>query len=95
MYTILILPLEKDGCEINENVIVIGRVDDNKNVQKYVKEHEIPENGYVVKVFYGAVDYIDNYLPCAAKNISNEIYSEYNTFDDKTPDYFNASYPKT
>lgn len=117
VYTIHVLPLEKDGCEINENVIVIGRFDDNKTVQKYVKEDEIPDNGYVVKVFdnpenekykitivtareainvfYGAVDYVDNYLPCAAKNISNGIYSEYNTFDDKTPDYYNTSYPKT
>jgi len=38
---------------------------------------------------------VDNYLPKAAKNISNRIQSEYNTFDDKIPDYKNTSSPKS
>ena len=117
VYTIFVLPLEKDGAEINQNVIVIGKWENNETVRRYVKEDEIPENGYLVKVFdnpenpdlkitiltgltsqnvyYAAVDYVDNYLPFAAKNISNRIQSEYNTFDDKIPDYQNASAPKS
>ncbi len=117
VYTIYVLPIEKDGAEIDKNVIVIGKWQDNETVKKYVSKDEIPENGYLVKIFdnpenpdlkitiltgltsqnvyYAAVDYVDNYLPLAAKNISNRIQSEYNTFDDKIPDYKNASAPKS
>lgn len=117
VYTIHVLPFEKDGCAIDKNIIAVGCITENQTIKKYISESEIPKNGYLVKiidnpenknlkitlitaftpinVFYAAVDYVDNYLPAAAKNLSNRIQSEYNTFDDKIPDYIHASSPKT
>jgi len=51
VYTIYVLPLEKDGAKIDKNVIVIGKWQDNETVRKYVNKDEIPENGYLVKIF--------------------------------------------
>lgn len=46
------------------------------------------------EVFYGAVDFVDNYLPKAELVRSNlHFYNE--IFDNPLPDYYNASAPKT
>ena len=46
------------------------------------------------EVFYGAVDFVDNYLPKAELIRSNlHFYSE--TFEHPLPDYYNTSAPKT
>lgn len=51
VYTIHTLTVEPDGCDIDKNAIAIGCFDDNKTIAKYVKKSEIPENGYLVRVF--------------------------------------------
>lgn len=48
-----------------------------------------------IGVFYGAVDFVDNYLPDAEKILSNYVKSVYNTFDDALPAYVHASAPAT
>jgi len=85
VYKILVLPCEKDDAKIEQNVIAIGLYQDSNLVQKYVRENEIKENGFLVKVlqnpenergrivvitakdekelFYGAVSFIDDYIP--------------------------------
>lgn len=117
VYTIHTLSVEPDGCDIDQNVIVIGCFDRNKTIAKYIQKNEIPSNGYLVRVFdnpnntdwkitiitgltpinvfYGAVDYVDNYLPSAEKYLSNAIRSRQHTFDDKLPDYTHASAPQS
>ena len=46
------------------------------------------------EVFYGAVDFVDNYLP-KAELIRNKLHFYKETFDNPLPDYYNASSPKT
>ncbi len=47
-----------------------------------------------VNVFYGAVDFSDNYLPSAAP-VAGGIRTPYETFNSILPDYFNSSAPKS
>lgn len=116
VYTIHVLACEKEeNAVIDKNVIIIGRYSESDYIKKYIKEDEIPQDGYVVnvmdnpenpelkiaiitarekrEVFYGAVDFVDDYfvtaIPfCGSLKLPDEI------FDNKVPDYYNASAPK-
>lgn len=50
VYTLYVMPCEKEGAKLDKNTVVIGTYDKSRTVQKYVKREEIPENGYLVKV---------------------------------------------
>ena len=47
-----------------------------------------------VNVFYGAIDFTDNYLPEATPYRSNALRKRDETFNDKIPDYIKKSSPK-
>lgn len=49
-YRILVLPCEKEGCAVTKNAFLVSRYQDSTIIPGYVKEDEIPEGGYLVKV---------------------------------------------
>ena len=50
-YTIHTLECEKaEKAILNKNAVVIGKYDENEIIRKFIKEEEIPHDGYVVKV---------------------------------------------
>ena len=51
VYELNVLPVEKFGTKLDKNAVVLGLYSENELIRKYIKEDEIPENGYVVKVF--------------------------------------------
>lgn len=116
VYKLNVLPVEKFGTPIDKNAVVIGLYSENDLIRKYIKEEEIPENGYVVKVFdnpestelklalitakdksnlfYGAVDFVDDYFVKAKPINVNGLRQADEIFDRETlPDYYNASAP--
>ena len=50
LYSIYVLPCEKEGTEIKANAFILGLWQESEAVRAYVKEDEIKENGYLVKV---------------------------------------------
>ena len=52
-YSIHVLPINKetDGYKIKENAIVVSLYNNSKIIQKYIKQDEFNENGFIVKVF--------------------------------------------
>lgn len=114
VYKVHVLPCVKDEKDITENVIAIGRYEDSAFIRKHIKREDIPQNGYLVKVFdnpekpeykiaiitgdtdvevyYGAVDFIDDYFASSVIIKGHLVYSQ-QIFYDKLPDYCNASSP--
>ena len=117
-YALHVLACER-ACEatVDKNSVIIGVYKENPLVQKYIKEEEIPEDGYVVKVcdsaengglkvalitakhptevFYGAVDFVDDYIVKTAM-IDSGIMLMNRLFDPTLgpfPDYYSASSP--
>lgn len=50
VYTLHTLAVEPITERIENNIIVIGKYDDNVLMQKYIKKDEVPSSGYCVKV---------------------------------------------
>lgn len=116
VYTIYVLACENEkNAKTDKNAVVIGTYSESDIIKKYIKEDEIPQDGYVVKVmdnpenpefklalitarekrevFYAAVDFTDDYFVTAiprsgSLRLPNEI------FENKVPDYYNASAPQ-
>ena len=113
-YVIHVLSCEKEGkAVIDKNVVVIGTYEESAIIRTYIKEEEIKEDGYVVKVmdnpklpecklvlitakdktgvFYGATDYIDDYLTLATP--AGAVVQWYDLFTKDLPDYYHSSAP--
>ncbi|MBQ2614448.1 MAG: hypothetical protein IJB80_03855 [Clostridia bacterium] len=116
VYTIHVLACEHiSRATLDKSAVVLGTYKENAIIQKHIKESEIPENGYVVKVmdnpelpdcklvlitaknprevFYGAADFIDDYLSLAMPYEWQLEFPE-EIFDRPMPDYYNASAPQ-
>lgn len=115
VYTIHVLACEKaDSAVIDKNAVIIGTYGENKFIRDYIDISEIPEDGYVVKVFdnpkqaenklviitalnavevfYGAVDFVDDFFAYAAPR-RNILEFPDELFTQKLPDYYSASAP--
>lgn len=117
-YAIHVLACERAECAvIDKNCVVIGVYSENPIIQRYVKESEIPEDGYVLKVcdsaelegakmaiitakhptevFYGAVEFADDYITTAT--IIDSGITLMNRLLDPAlgpfPDYYSAPTP--
>lgn len=117
-YAIHVLRCEKeDDAALDKNAVIIGVYGKSKLISEYVKEEEIAEGGYVVKVcdsheveglkvaiitaktptevFYGAVEFVDDYLNSAT--IIDSGITLTNRLLDPTlapfPDYYSAPSP--
>ena len=56
VYRILVLPCEKEGCEMTKNAFLVSRYQDSTIIPKFVSKEEVPENGYLVKVVKNPAD---------------------------------------
>lgn len=56
VYTIWVLPCEKEGAKIEKNAIVVACYQDSPTIQKFIKQEELTDKDYLVKV----VDNPDN-----------------------------------
>lgn len=92
LYTIHVLPCEhSDTAILDTNCVVIGSLCENKILQKYIRDDEIPEGGYVVKVMPNPENPDLKLALIAAKNPVEVFYGVVDFVDD----YFVAAVPMT
>lgn len=58
IYTLYVLPCEKEGAEsiVDKNAMIIGLYRESAWIQKFVKEEEIPQDGYLVRIVDNPTD---------------------------------------
>lgn len=119
VYSLHVLPCERvEEAVIDCNAVILGVYAENSLLQRYLREEEIPDGGYVVKVmpdpeakerrlaliaagaptevFYGAVDFVDDYFQKAIPE-DGCLRTVHNMMDDRygtLPSYYHASAPK-
>ena len=48
VYSIYVLPCEKEGCEVSKNAFFVGCYNDSPMIQKFVSSDEFPADGFFV-----------------------------------------------
>ena len=114
IYTLHVLPIEREGAPLVQSNVVVGRYDQSPLIRAHIARQDIPAGGYAVRVmanpeqpggnlvlitggsdrevFYGATDFVFDYLPGAAPRNSS-LLNSWDTFARPLPDYFHASAP--
>ena len=86
VYTIYVLPCEREGCAVSKNAFFVGCYDDSPMIQKFVKADEIPENGYLVKVVENPDDAEEGrFVIITAHDAQNVFYAAVSFIDDYIP----------
>ncbi len=87
VYSIYVLPCEKEGAAISKNAFFVGCYNDSPLIQKYVGADEIPDNGYLVKVIKNPDDEEGRFVILTANDEQNVFYSVVSFLDDYIFDY--------
>lgn len=86
VYTIYVLPCEKEGAPIAKNAIVVGLYDESECVRKYVGAEEIKEDGFLVKVIKNP-DNEEGYIVVITAMEEQELfYGAVSFLDDYIPE---------
>ena len=97
IYTLHVLPIEREGAPLVQSNVVVGRYDQSPLIRAHIARQDIPAGGYAVRVmanpeqpggnlvlitggsgrevFYGATDFVFDYLPGAAPRNSSLLNS--------------------
>ena len=87
VYTLYVLPCEKDGCEIEKNAIVVGLYDACETVKKYVQAEEIKQGGFLVKVIKNPANEEGRIVIITAREEKELFYGAVSFLDDYIPEY--------
>ena len=82
VYSIYVLPCEKEGAPISKNAFFVGCYNDSPLIQKYVKEDELLENGFLVKVIKNPADQDGRFVILTANDEQNIFYAVVSFLDD-------------
>ena len=98
-YSLPVLAIEKfDVSQLDKNAVIIGLYGENTLIQKYIKKDEIPENGYIVKVFDNPENEELKIAIIAANEPVNVFYGAADFIDDyfsfAIPERADIKYPK-
>lgn len=89
VYSIYVLPCEREGCEISKNAFFIGLYADSPTIRTYVSEDEVPHDGFLVRVIENPTDPEGRYVILTA-HTEAELYAAVVSFLD---DYIPGSAP--
>ena len=87
VYSIYVLPCEKEGCEVSKNAFFIGLYNESETIRKFVAEEEVPEDGFFVKVMRNPADEEGSFVLLTAKNEMQLFYAATSFLDDYIPNY--------
>ena len=87
VYTLYVLPCEKEGKAIEKNAIVVGLYDESETVQKYVQAEGIKENGFLVKVIKNPANEEGRIVIITARKETELFYGAVSFLDDYIPEY--------
>ena len=86
VYTIYVLPCEKEGCTVSKNAFFVGCYNDSPMIREYVRADEIPEDGYLVKVVENPADPEEGrFVFITAHDEQNVFYAAVSFVDDYIP----------
>lgn len=86
VYTLYVLPCEQEGAEIEKNAIVIGLYAESKTIQAYVREEEIKEDGFLVKVVKNPICEDGRIVIITAREERELFYGAVSFLDDYIPE---------
>ncbi|MBO5898785.1 MAG: hypothetical protein J6R04_07225 [Clostridia bacterium] len=82
LYRLYVLPCEEEGAQIEQNAFVIGTWQESATIRAYVKEQEIKENGYLVKVVKNPENESGRIVVITAKSEKELFYGAVSFIDD-------------
>lgn len=82
LYRLYVLPCEGEGAKIEQSAFVIGMWQESATVRAYVKEQEIKENGYLVKVIKNPENENGRIVVITAKSANELFYGAVSFIDD-------------
>lgn len=85
VYTIYVLPCEKEGCEIPKNAFVVGCYAESETVRRFVAKEEIPEEGFLIKVIDNPNDPESRIIILTAHTECELFYAAVSFIDDYIP----------
>ena len=86
VYRIHVLPCEKEGCEVSKNAFFVGCYQDSGVIREYVREDEIPSDGFLVKVVQSPVDEDGRFVILTAHSEQELFYAAVSFLDDYIPE---------
>lgn len=90
VYSIYVLPCEKEGCQVSKNAFFVGLYNESETIRKYVSESDIPEGGFAVKVMRNPEDEEGSFVFLTARDEQQLFYSVVSFLDDYIPQYVTA-----
>ena len=87
VYTIYVLPCEKDGCTIEKNAIIVGLYNESETVRQYVQADEVKQDGFLVKVIKNPANAEGYIVVITAMDEKELFYGAVSFLDDYIPEY--------
>lgn len=87
VYSIYVLPCEKEGCIISKNAFLVSCYSESKIIQKYVEPNEVPVDGFLVKVIPNPDNTEGRFVILTAHTEQELFYSVVSFLDDYIPKY--------
>ena len=90
VYSIYVLPCEKEGCEVSKSAFFVGLYDESETIRKYVSEDELVEGGFTVKVIRNPEDEEGSFVFLTARDEMQLFYAATSFVDDYIPNHYDA-----
>jgi len=87
VYRIYVLPCEKEGCQVSKNAFFVGCYNESAEIQKYVAEEDVPQDGFLVKVMKNPKDKDGRFVILTAHSEEELFYAAVSFIDDYIPKY--------
>ena len=85
VYSIYVLPCEREGCGVSKNAFFVGCYDESPTIRSLVKRDEIPEDGFLVRITENPNDPEGRYVLLTAHNEQELFYAVVSFLDDYVP----------
>ncbi len=82
VYSIYVLPCEKEGCKVPKCAFFIGLYDESETIRKYITPDELPEGGFAIKVVRNPDDEEGSFVFLTARSELELFYSVVSFLDD-------------
>lgn len=85
VYSIYVLPCEREGCEVSKNAFFVGTYADSPVIRSYVGADEIPKDGFLVRVIENPDDPEGRLVLLTAHTECELYYAVVSFLDDYIP----------
>ena len=87
VYSIYVLPCEKEGCAISKNAFFVSCYEESAAIKQYVSAEEVPEDGFLVKVIPTPAEAEGRLVILTAHTEQELFYAVVSFLDDYIYDY--------